>query len=221
MVRPDRAQEGDFKTLPKLKGKTLPYAVCGYTGKQYRGAYEGAKASKYDGSGVTVAITDAYASPSIAQDASIYASRHGDGTYANGQLTQSLLKKYTHKKECDQTGWYGEETLDVEAVHAMAPGANVAYYAAGKLLRRRLPGRTAAGGRRQPSLARHQLVGRAGTGLRPDVGHAYQQVYLQGATQGIAFLFSSGDSGDEVANTGTKQADAEPRPLRDRGRRHG
>jgi hypothetical protein len=26
--------------------------------------------------------------------------------------------------ECDAQGWYGEETLDVEAVHAMAPGAH-------------------------------------------------------------------------------------------------
>jgi len=28
---------------------------------------------------------------------------------------------------CDPQGWYGEETLDVEAVHAMAPGAKVVY----------------------------------------------------------------------------------------------
>jgi subtilase family serine protease len=24
-------------------------------------------------------------------------------------------------------GWYGEETLDVESVHAMAPGANIVF----------------------------------------------------------------------------------------------
>ncbi|MDT4948005.1 MAG: hypothetical protein QOJ37_600, partial [Pseudonocardiales bacterium] len=34
--------QADFKTpLPKFKGKTLPYAVCGYTGPQLRSAYEG------------------------------------------------------------------------------------------------------------------------------------------------------------------------------------
>src|SRR4029078_11211210 len=27
----------------------------------------------------------------------------------------------------DPQGWYGEETLDVEAVHAMAPGAKIVY----------------------------------------------------------------------------------------------
>ncbi len=31
----------DFKTpLPAFKGQTLPYAVCGYTGPQFRSAYE-------------------------------------------------------------------------------------------------------------------------------------------------------------------------------------
>lgn len=29
--------------------------------------------------------------------------------------------------ECDAAGWCGEETLDVEAVHAMAPGAHILY----------------------------------------------------------------------------------------------
>ncbi len=33
-------------------------------------------------------------------------------------------------KECDAAGWYGEETLDVEAVHATAPAANILYVGA-------------------------------------------------------------------------------------------
>ncbi len=36
---------------------------------------------------------------------------------------------------------------------------------------------------------------------------AYEQVFLQGAMQGVGFLFSSGDNGDELANTAIKQAD--------------
>lgn len=30
----------------------------------------------------------------------------------------------------DPQGWYGEETLDVEAVHGMAPAANIVYVGA-------------------------------------------------------------------------------------------
>jgi subtilase family serine protease len=36
---------------------------------------------------------------------------------------------------------------------------------------------------------------------------AYESVFLQGAIEGISFLYSSGDAGDELANTGYKQSD--------------
>src|SRR6266498_3130680 len=86
---PASHQADGTTALPQFSGQTLPYAPCGYTGPQFRSAYEGT--TSLDGSGVTVAFTDA------------------------GQ--------------CDASGWYGEETLDVEAVHAMAQGANIHYYA--------------------------------------------------------------------------------------------
>jgi subtilase family serine protease len=41
----------------------------------------------------------------------------------------------------------------------------------------------------------------------PDLAAAYDQVFQFGAVEGIGFYFSSGDNGDEVANTGTKQVD--------------
>ena len=47
----------------------------------------------------------------------------------------------------------------------------------------------------------------------PDVAAAYDQVFQQGAVEGIGFYFSSGDDGDEVATTGTKQVDS-PGQLR-------
>ena len=87
-----------------------------------------------DGTGVTVAITDAYASPNIASDAATYAGRNGDRAYAPGQFSQSLPKTLTRVNgglhQCGENGWYGEETLDVEAVHAMAQGAKIRYYGA-------------------------------------------------------------------------------------------
>ncbi|MDQ1535648.1 MAG: hypothetical protein QOE58_41, partial [Actinomycetota bacterium] len=85
------SKKADFRTpLPKFLKKVLPYSVCGYTGPQYRSAYTGDNpaAGSLDGRGVTVAITDAYASPTIAADASRYGKTHGDGGYAKGQLTQ-------------------------------------------------------------------------------------------------------------------------------------
>ena len=80
-------------TVPQFNGKTLPYAVCGYTGTQFRSAYEGSTA--LDGTGVTVAITDAYGSPNIVSDASTYAGRNGDRAYASGQYTQTIANALT------------------------------------------------------------------------------------------------------------------------------
>src|SRR6266536_2298078 len=66
--------EKSATTLPQFNGATLPYAPCGYVGSQFRSAYE--VSTTLTGAGVTVAITDAYAAPTIASDASTYASRH-------------------------------------------------------------------------------------------------------------------------------------------------
>src|SRR5205807_1393207 len=36
---------------------------------------------------------------------------------------------------------------------------------------------------------------------------AYENIFLQGALEGISFMYSSGDHGDELASSGIKQAD--------------
>ncbi|MER6048899.1 S53 family peptidase [Streptomyces sp. NPDC001793] len=192
------------KDLPSAYGSKAPYAVKGYTGKQLRAAY-GAK--NWTGKGVTVAITDAYASPTIAKDADTYAARNGDARYRKGQFSQVLPKDYTHITDCKAAGWYGEETLDVEAVHAVAPAADIVYVGAASCndddlldsLGKVVDGRLA------------DIVSNSWGDIEanetPDVAAAYDQLFQRGAVEGIGFYFSSGDNGDEVANTGTKQVD--------------
>jgi len=191
-------------TLPKAYGAKIPYAVKGYTGKQLRAAYGAGRAT---GKGVTVAITDAYASPTIAADAATYAAKHGDAAYGGGQLSQVLPTQYTRTEECGAAGWYGEETLDVEAVHAVAPASNIVYVGAescydddlldslGKIVDGHLADIVS------------NSWGDIEANQTPDLAAAYDQVFQLGAIEGIGFYFSSGDNGDEVANTGTKQVD--------------
>ncbi|MFE9764866.1 protease pro-enzyme activation domain-containing protein [Streptomyces sp. NPDC005808] len=191
-------------TLPDAYGTKVPYAVEGYTGKQLRAAY-GAGSST--GKGVRVAITDAYASPTIADDAATYAEKHGDAKYGSGQLSQSLPSDYTKTEECGAAGWYGEETLDVEAVHAVAPAASITYVGAASCydddlldsLSKVVDGHLA------------DIVSNSWGDLEAnestDIAAAYDQVFQLGAVEGIGFYFSSGDYGDEVAHTGTKQVD--------------
>ncbi|MFD5269916.1 protease pro-enzyme activation domain-containing protein [Streptomyces sp. NPDC058335] len=191
-------------SLPDAYGTKIPYAVQGYTGSQLRAAYG---AGSRTGKGVRVAITDAYASPTIAYDAAAYAREHGDAAWKTGQLSQVLPKNYTRTEECGAAGWYGEETLDVEAVHAVAPAASVTYVGAascydddlldslGKVVDNHLADIVS------------NSWGDIEANQTPDLAAAYDQVFQLGAVEGIGFYFSSGDDGDEVANTGTKQVD--------------
>jgi subtilase family serine protease len=200
--------QADFKTkLPKFQGKTLPYAVCGYRGTQFRGAYEGANQDTLSGKGVTVAIIDAYASPTIKQDAQEYASRNGDAGYGGGQYTQVVPSSFRDQDECGENGWWGEQTLDVEAVHAMAQAANIRYYGAASCEDSAfVPVYNKLLDEDKASIISNSY-GDAGEDVSTDLIAAEEQAFLQAAMQGVTFMFSSGDSGDEVAGTGTKQPD--------------
>jgi subtilase family serine protease len=194
---------------PAFNGSTLPYAPCGYVGSQFRSAYEGS--TNLDGSGVTVAITDAYASPNLASDAATYASRNGDRAYAGGQFTQSLPGSFTRvndgQRQCAMSGWYGEQTLDVEAVHAMAQGANIRYYASKSCYDSDFLDTFARINDEDVAQIVTNSWGSPEMGTRESTIAAYEQAFLQGAAEGISYMFSSGDNGDELANTGVVQTD--------------
>ena len=196
-------------TLPQFNGHTLPYAPCGYVGSQFRSAYEGS--TTLDGTGVTVAITDAYASPNIASDAATYAGRNGDRAYAPGQFSQSLPKTLTRvndgSHQCGENGWYGEETLDVEAVHAMAQGAKIRYYGAASCYDADFLDTFARINDEDAARVVTNSWDGVEAGQKASTTAAYQQAFLQGAAEGISYMFSSGDDGDESLATGLVQTD--------------
>jgi len=207
---------------PKFKGATLPYAVCGYTPNQLRSTY-GVPTNK-TGSGQTVAIVDAFDSSDLASDASTYATRHGDPAFKPGQFSDLSFPEGatdvspTAIDDCGGNGWYGEQTLDVEAVHGMATGANIDYVGAASCYDDDLLASLA----KIVSLNRASLVSNSWgepTVIANDPADgcttkspcltldqatidAYESVFQQGAVQGIGFYFSSGDDGDEAANAG-------------------
>ena len=190
---------------PAFQGATLNYAVCGYKPPQLRSVYgQGA----LTGSGATVAITDAYAAPTIASDASTYAS-HNDSAhpYASGQLTQWTASNFVRGQACGGNGWYGEETLDVEAVHAIAPGANIRYYGAASCMDDALDAAIQQAMDDGVDVITNSW-GEPELAVSPAAAHAESNMFAQAAATGISVLFSSGDSGDEAANLGgTKSAD--------------
>jgi subtilase family serine protease len=199
-------------SVPQILKDPLTYAPCGYKPAQIRGAYgvDDALAAGYDGRGATIAILDAYASPTILSDAQTYARRNDSRHPLRGyQFAQSLPATYSFVEECDAAGWYGEETLDVEAAHATAPAANILYVGAPSCQDADL--NAAMNSVVDNELAQVVSNSYGNTGepsSKADVAEEHQTL-LQAAAQGISVMFSSGDNGDEVANTGTRQVDYE------------
>ncbi|HZE50639.1 MAG TPA: S53 family peptidase [Jatrophihabitantaceae bacterium] len=190
---------------PKAYGKHQPYAVCGYVPQQYQAAYgeSGLIAAGIDGRGVTVAITDAFAAPTIYQDAQKYNQVHHQPAFKPGQFSQITppADGYSNIEDCGGNGWYGEETLDVEAVHAMAPGAKVVYVGGSDCL----AGLDEAWAETIDNHVADVITNSWGNGtdniddLGPDVIAFYNQFSLEAALTGITVNFSSGDSGDETS----------------------
>lgn len=189
--------------LPKFNGSHPDYAVCGYVPVQLRAAYE--SGSTLTGAGVTVAITDAYGAATIGQDANQYATTNGDASFAPGQFTQSVSSTFAHQSLCGS--WSSEETLDVEAVHGMAPGASVIYYGAKSCFDNDLLATLNRVADQNKASIVTNSWGDLGEGISASEVAAYEAFFHQAALQGISVLFSSGDSGDDVAVTGIRQTD--------------
>ncbi len=192
-------------------GANPPWDVCGYTGPQLRSAYN--LGGSDNGAGETVAVVDPYLSPTLYSDAArlaattdpgnpLRASQYavvrapvfdlgGDGTYG-----------------CGASGWYGEQTLDVEAVHDIAPGAKILVAAAencydglNTMLRR---------------IIDHHLANVISNSYGDDGGDvldsaedraATDNILMMAAATGVTVTFSSGDDGDEYTTVGQVAAD--------------
>jgi subtilase family serine protease len=201
--------------LPSAFGSSVPWAVCGYIPSQVRGAY-GVTGTGLTGKGVTVAIVDAYGLPTMLADANEYAGLHGVAPFQSGQYQEIVTPaKFTDQDTCGS--WDSEEALDVESLHGMAPGAKILYVGANSCFDTANAGQpgVAPNGGFLDSLAMivdhhladmvsnswletmHRLVNGGVVNLDPALIAAYEQVFEQGAVEGIGFYFSSGDCGAE------------------------
>jgi subtilase family serine protease len=193
---------------PPAYGQSWPYTICGYNADQYEqafGLYNSIQGGN-DGKGVTVAITDAYAAPTILSDADTWSTQNNLSPFSGQQFSQvtPAPDRYNSEKRCGPRGWYGEETLDVESVHAMAPGANIVFVA----------GRNCAGGldTAWASVIDKHLASVETNSWTDDTEALpagaidfYHEYLLEAATTGVTVMFSSGDDGDETTTTGSKQ----------------
>jgi subtilase family serine protease len=161
-----------------------------------------------NGSGVTVAVIDAFVSPTLYSDAVEYAKRNQSSQpWRPGQFRQMIQRPFTMTEECEASGWSGEQTLDVEAVHAMAPGARVLYV-----------------GGRNCTVSLYNAVQEVVDGHLASIitnswsngpeeeeaettasREAFNHVLLMAAGTGVGVQFSSGDEGDNFIVSGVQQ----------------
>jgi subtilase family serine protease len=198
------------QTVPEAYGKTqFPTYICGYSPAQLQGAYGVTDAIRagQDGRGVTVAIIDAYGSPTMLSDANAYAANFGQPAFKSGQYSETLFQPFNLQDECSgEAAWNGEETLDVEAVHSLAPGATVHYFGAQNC-------DTGIDDALNYVVQHHSAdivsnsYGNAGEELPADEIQLEHSIFLQAAIEGMGMYFSSGDDGDDVTVGDTTKAE--------------
>jgi subtilase family serine protease len=196
-------QTAVLSTAADMYGTDIPWLVCGYTPQQVRAAYA-IDQVKQEGKGITIAIVDAYASPTLKDDANRYAANHGLPALTNHNFKQ-LIPKGIYNVPPDQIatayGWWGEQSLDVAAVHGSAPGADILFIGS-------MDAGTSLDMALFNALYNHladvitNSYGYNGEGVPAGYAASYDQALQAGAAQGETVLFSSGDGGDLSAANG-------------------
>jgi len=192
----------------------LPYDICGYLPSQLRGGYDisGAVSSGDDGSGVGIAIVDAYDSPTLLSDAQHYFNLNDPSHPLNSnQFINVSPPTVDDESLCDASGWYPEQALDVESSHSMAPGATIIFVGAQDCLDSSLLAALTTAITSGASVVSDSWGDDVGD-LFDDAATktAYDDTFMLADTTGVSVLFSSGDNGDNFADFGLAAPDYPP-----------
>lgn len=190
----------------QLSLPSVPWTVRGYTPAQIKGAYG---ITEGDGAGQTVAVIDAYASPTIVEDVNQWSANRGLPSMNPSQLVQVVppgVYKRPQNPSQDPQGWYGEETLDIEAVHGMAPAAKIIYVAAPNNYRDLDAALNHVVDKHLAQIVTNSY-GYSTELLPPGYVKPLEDTLIQAAIEGIGVYFSSGDNGDETATFGFATVD--------------
>jgi subtilase family serine protease len=193
-----------LSTPADVYGAAIPWLDCGYTPAQIQEAY-GLNKVKYTGKGVTVAIVDAFASPTLLADANRYAANHDLPKLKLGVNFSQIIPVGAYNVPAADVanayGWWTEQSLDMAAVHGAAPGANIVYVGS-------VDNNTSLDIAFFNTLYNHMADvvtdswGDNGESIAPGSQASYDQAAMAAAAQGMTVLFSSGDDGDLSAPNG-------------------
>jgi subtilase family serine protease len=185
-------------------GSNLPWVACGYSPQQIRQAY-GSDRVWEAGRGVRIAITDVYSSPTIVADVNQYSANHGLPPLTDKNFQQVLQPGATSvpaDDPCDYQVWWEEQTLDVTAVHTMAPSAFIVYVGGACDAVDSVDGGVAIEpvyqviDTRLADIVTNSWLYNGEADVTPGELISDNAEFIQAAVQGMSLLFAAGDDGD-------------------------
>jgi subtilase family serine protease len=194
---------------PTAYGTTrFPTAVCAYRPDQMRYGLGLAQAyaAGINGAGQKVAVIGGYAPPDLPGDVNRYALYTRTSPLLPSKFSRLVPDSmFNDTNICGgPAGWQEEDTMDVEAVHAIAPAAAIVYAAAFNC---------GAG----TDYALSQVLdthaadivtnsyGNTGESVGTELIAGETNLHLQAAAEGIGLYYASGDYGDETRFLDTAQ----------------
>ena len=193
-------------TLPTaVDGSNVkPLAPCGYTPAQVRGLYGLGQADT--GAGQTVAFVGANASPTIVQDVTQYSRLHNLPDPQIQQIVPPGIYQHPSTTRNDPGAFFGEQTLDAEAIHTTAPAAKLLYVASSNA--------NQDFDRSVSAIVKGHLAsivsisyGFRGEAVPQGFVNSLNGIFAQAVATGIGVFVSSGDGGDEVGALGKTSVD--------------
>lgn len=152
---------------------------------------------------MTVAVVHPWRQATAAGDLATFGARHGE-PLRPGQFTQILPAGLDASCEGTTQGPFplaNEETGDVELVHDLAPGANIVYIGAkcddGEGTVQDLDALTTIVDQRLATIVSNSWAAvESDALLSAGLVGSYEQIFEQGAAEGIGFYFAAGDGGE-------------------------
>ncbi len=182
-----------------------PLAPCGYTPAQVRGLY-GLDAVAADGTGQTVAFVGANASPTLQNDVSRYSTLHNLAAPSIREIVAPGVYRHPDTPKQVPGDFYGEETLDAEAIHTTAPGAQLLFVGS-------------SNANQDFDASINHIVdkhlsniisisyGFSGENVPQGFINSLNGTFIQAVATGIGVYVSSGDNGDNTSTFGTPAVD--------------
>jgi len=174
-------------------------ALCGYGPQQLRAIHQ--LPDDATGAGATIAIVGVFDDATVEANTNAYFTKAGAQPLRDGQYTHHAPANPNNSRCGGPSSWTVEQHLDVQAVHAMAPDANIVYWGSDtceaqslylRLLDAVESGTPENGGSTVISLsfgAPEELDTAADRTL-------LTRVLVEGASRGISIFASTGNDGD-------------------------